>query len=249
MIIFLQEPTNFLRDENFLEEGFPRHFLDGKYGPHYNRDKKLSYQQYFCQRIQNVDKRFAKDESFIFVAQQMNERQQLERQIDISVQKGKLVNTDEGLKVAQPNAAFNLLKTIPGSPGYWQAFKQEIFAKLEQLGPFHLFWTLSCAEQEWPEIKAAIISSEMKDLSLDIPGNWDGSPDSITISKEVNGKKATYTLTDYWKNNVQNKSQLFKENIFLITQMFDNRVKSFMKNVFLCPLIKHYSYRIEFQVR
>ena len=218
MIIFLQEPTNFLRDENFLEEGFPRHFVDGKYGPHYQREKKLSYQQFFCQRIQNHDKRFAKDESFIFVAQQLNERQQLERQIDISVQKGKLVNTDEGLKVAQPNAAFNLLKTIPGSPGYWQAFKQEIFAKLEQLGPFHLFWTLSCAEQEWPEIKAAILQSDMKDISLDIPVNWDGSPDSITISKEVNGKKATYTLTDYWKNNVQNKSQLFKENIFLITQ-------------------------------
>ena len=85
-------------------------------------------------------------------------------------------------------------------------------------------------------------------LGKDIPGNWDGSSDSITISKEVNGEKETCTLTDYWKD-VQKKSLLFKENILLITQMFDNRVKAFMKNVFLSPLIKHYSYRIEFQVR
>ena len=228
-----------------MEEGFPRHFVDGKYGPHFKREKKLSFQQFFCQRIQNVDKRFAKDEDFIFVAQQVNERNQLEKQIDISVQKGQLVNTDEGLQVVQPNAAFNLLKSIPGSPGYWQAFKQEIFAKLEQLGPFHLFWTLSCAETEWPEIKAAILESEMKDISLTIPVDWDGSADSISVSKgneEMN-------LTEFWDKHVQNKSVLFKENILLITQMFDNRVKSFMKNIFLTSMIKHYAFRIEFQVR
>ena len=233
-----------------MEEGFPRHLVDGKYGPHFERDKKLSYQQYFCQRIQNVDKRFAKDEDFIFVAQLVNERQQLERQIDISVQKGKLVKTDEGMKVVQPNAAFNLLKTIPGSPGYWHAFRQEIYAKLEQLGPFHLFWTLSCAEQEWPEIKAAILENEsaslLKNVTLTIPDDWDGHADSILIENK-NGR--VKTLTEYWTNNVKSKSLLFKENILLITQMFDNRVKAFVKNVFLSSLIKHHSYRIEFQAR
>ena len=179
----------------------------------------------------------------------MNERNQLEKQIDISVQKGQLVNTDEGLQVVQPNAAFNLLKSIPGSPGYWQAFKQEIFAKLEQLGPFHLFWTLSCAETEWPEIKAAILESEIKDISLTIPVDWDGKAESIRVSKLVDNEEIQLNLIEYWNKYVQNKSILFKENILLITQMFDNRVKSFMKNVFLTSMIKHYAYRIEFQVR
>ena len=45
----------------------------------------------------------------------------------------------------QPNDAFNVLKKIPGTGAYWKDFRNKIFAKLEQLGPFHLFYTLSCA--------------------------------------------------------------------------------------------------------
>ena len=144
-IFILQDPTNFLRDKNFLEEAFPRHFVDGKYGLDYPR-QKLSKQQYFMQRLQNVDKRFSKDPSFLFIAQQLTEREALEKQVDISVQKGKVVSTDEGVKVIQPNDAYNILKQIPGTPPYWSAFRKDIFAKIAQLGPFHLFFTLSYSE-------------------------------------------------------------------------------------------------------
>ena len=106
--------------------------------------KTISPQQYFSQRVLNVDKRFARDEDFLFVAQQFVERYALERQINISAQKGKIINSNGGAKVVKSNDAFSVFKKIPGTPAYWQNFRYDIFAKLEQLGPFHLFYTFSC---------------------------------------------------------------------------------------------------------
>ena len=40
---------------------------------------------------------------------------------------------------------------------YWQKTRNELIAKVEQLGPFHLFWTLSCGEMRWPEIFTSIL--------------------------------------------------------------------------------------------
>ena len=80
--------TNFMRKKHWLTTGFPRHFCDGKNGMDCFRDKKLTAIQYLNQRIQNFDKRFANDPSFIFVAQYYAERHALERQINISYQKG-----------------------------------------------------------------------------------------------------------------------------------------------------------------
>ena len=48
---------------------------------------------------------------------------------------------------------------------------------------------------------------------------------------------------------IPNMSSLLKENIMLITQMFDNRVKAFIKNILLKSGFEHYAHRIEYQIR
>ena len=50
------------------------------------------------------------------------------------------------------------------------------------------------------------------------------------------------------------KHELFKESTFLITIMFDERVKSFIKNILMANAddqvkFRYYSYRVEFQAR
>ena len=80
-------PTNWLREEDFDTAAFPRHHPDGKYGVAEKRDPKLSLQEYFTQRLFNVDKRFAKDPDYLFIAQYFVERNALEQQINISYQK------------------------------------------------------------------------------------------------------------------------------------------------------------------
>ena len=43
--------------------------------------------------------------------------------------------------------AYSVLENAPGTPRYWQKKRHELIGKLENLGPFQLFFTLSCAEK------------------------------------------------------------------------------------------------------
>ena len=52
----------------------------------------------------------------------------------------------------------------------------------------------------------------------------------------------------------QSKFKLFNEYTFLITRIFDERVKCFIRNILMAHgkgkvQIKYYSYRVEFQAR
>ena len=44
-----------------------------------------------------------------------------------------------------------MLDNSPGTPRYWQKKKYELIARLENLGPFQFFFTLSCADKRWNE--------------------------------------------------------------------------------------------------
>ena len=232
-------PTYWLREKDFDIGAFPRHHPDGKYGLKEERKTKISLQDYFTQRLFNVDKRFAKDPDYLFIAQYYVERNALERQIDISYQKGKIVKTDHGTKIVQPNNVFSVFKQIAGTPAYWQTFKNDLFAMIEHHGPFHLFFTLSCAEKNWPEIASSILQSNGHTVTFSA-SPWDGESSSIQIDG--------LPFDEFYKK-MPNKTKLFQEEVILITQMFDNRVKSFIKNIFKSNAIKFYTFRIEFQVR
>ena len=52
--------------------------------------------------------------------------------------------------------AFSVFTQLKGSGKYWQKAKFELVAKVKQLGPFHIFFTLSCAEMRWPEVYVSI---------------------------------------------------------------------------------------------
>ena len=55
----------------------------------------------------------------------------------------KLIHHDEG---------FNILKTLRGSPPYFQKTKRDIFAMVRQLGPASLFCSFSSAETQWTHL-------------------------------------------------------------------------------------------------
>ena len=59
-----------------------------------------------------------------------------------------------------------------------------------------------------------------------------------------------YNLSDYDK---EDRNKLLDENVLDITRNFNNRLKSFRKNILMAPQspmqIKHYQDRIEFQCR
>ena len=98
---------------------------------------------YFVQRLLNRDLRFAKSIPYLFMAFLYVERQMLEKQINVSALRGAIKNNGD---MVQLSDSFSIFARIRGSQKYWQIARYELVAKVKQLGPFHIFLTLSCAE-------------------------------------------------------------------------------------------------------
>ena len=106
----------------------------------------------------NRDKRFSSNTSWVFMAQQYVERERLEKEINVISRRGFLSGSEQFQSISMKDH-FSIFKKIRGSPKYWQEARYELMAKIEQLGPFQLFFTLSCAEMRWEEVFTTILSS------------------------------------------------------------------------------------------
>ena len=109
---------------------------------------------------------YACEEDLLFVAEQKCEILAVERQIEVSMRRGKIVNTNDGNRMIKSSDAFSIFKNIPGTPSYWRGFRNEILARMEQLGPFHMFFTLSCAETKWDHVLASVLQKEGHEVTL-----------------------------------------------------------------------------------
>jgi hypothetical protein len=234
-------PCNWLKEQNFDCKSFPMLFPTGRFGLNENRTVKLFTQQYFYQRVLNIDRRFSKCDSFIFAAQQRVERESLESQFNISFLKGKIKENQNGESTVYSNDFFEIFKHIRGSPKYWHAMRSDIMAKINQLGPFHVFFTLSCAELRWPEIVSAILQLDGNTVEINCVHH--------DIIVKVNG----LFLDEYIKVKSLNLHELIRKNIVLVIRMFDNRLKKFITEILFknwCKLsVEYFTYRIEFQLR
>ena len=238
-------PTNYLREEHFDVKSFPKHHPSGKYGLNHPRKFKLTPQMFFNQRLMNVDERFAQDPIYVFMVASFLERLGIEKQINISGMKGVSTTQPNGEKAVKLKDAFDVFKKIKGTPKYWQVARNELIAKVKQLGPFHIFFTFSCGEMRWAEMYLNVF--KRKGLKIDYPGeDWNGDEDLILVE----GKP----LWEFVREMQKSSHELFKDYHFLITRAFDARVRSFVNNILMgkgrgkIPL-SHYSYRVEFQAR
>ena len=153
-----RKPQEWLREPTFDIDAFPHLHSEGKYGLHYKeRPKPISPPKYFAQRLMNYKDKFASDADYMFMAQQYLERHLLEAQICMSMKSGTFMEKDDGKQILKPSEdKYSIFQTVPGTPSYWQKFRNEIYARMEQMGPFHLFYTLSCAEMRWATVLAEV---------------------------------------------------------------------------------------------
>ena len=162
-----QIPRNILREKNPFVLHFPTLFPDGKGGLHdLDREKKLSTQQWIMQKILNVNPMFAQNKPFIFSAVHYVEQQHLMARMNISFMRGKITSSEDGGKFLKTEDGFAVFDGIPGSPRYWQKMKYDLIAKMEQLGPPHFFYTLSCANKRWDENAATMLAKSRPDLNV-----------------------------------------------------------------------------------
>ena len=239
-------PTNFLREENIDVKAFPRHFPSGVNGLDHKRAIRLTKQMYFNQRLLNKDGRFATDPYYVFMATSYIERLQLERQIDISGLKGVSTTEANGQTRLQLKDPCDIFKKLSGSPKFWQHARNELIAKVKQLGPFQVFFTFSCGEMRWVESYITIFMKRGCTVEIICEEDWSG----LDVDILVDG----VPIWEFITNMPETRHDLFKDHMFLLTRMFDSRVKSFVKNILMGKGLdkvpfRYYSYRVEFQAR
>ena len=187
---------------------------------------------------------YAKNSDYLFVAQQHLERTLLENNISVSAQKGKIGITSNGKQIIQCNNAFDVFGKIPGTPQYWKNYRNELFARMEQLGPFTFFFTLSAAETKWQEVTTAILHHDQLIDKIVYKTGWEADNDKIII--HLNGWEEDNERIVSLKNYHDRKQHKFyKDHYLLITRLFDNRVKAFINHILMSNKdVEHYSYRI-----
>ena len=135
---------------------------------------------------------------------------------------------------------------------YIKTKKCELISRLENIGPFHLFFTLSCGEKrynenfipffkEFPELENLTIRYVVENGREEIQIKVDGTEDDWEPMEKV------------LKENYQSKHEIIRENILSQTLTFDHRVKEFINNIMMNKnspsSVQYYSYRVEFQLQ
>ena len=155
-------PSNILKDENWDINSFPNLHPTGRNKMFQERRIQLTPQQYLAQRLKNKDNRFEQCTPYVFAAAGYIEEKQMERNIGVSYNKGKISRTKEGSTTYNLDDAFAVLDDVKGTPKYWKKAKFEILGKIDNFGPFHWFYTLSCADMRWNKNFTSILKEKEK---------------------------------------------------------------------------------------
>ena len=116
---------------------------------------------------------------------------------------------------------------------YWQKRRYEVLAKLEQLGAFQFFFTLSCADKRWDENFVSILKLQGFHVVYEPNDkkNCTGDDYSYEASYKiyVTVNKEKVPLKEYLKN--KKLHDMVRENVLNITMNFNKRVTAFMNNI------------------
>ena len=223
-------------DAEFL--AFPTIFCGETLPDNKERKVPVHYSTVCKWQARHIDRRVARHVPNLFFKVKRLQLKQLKDKVNIAVRKIKgrrgkkltagdllqpgvidnLVKLDEGYKV---------LRTLRGSPPYWEQTKKDLFAMIRQLGIPTYFVSFSAAETRWMPLLRTL--SKLLD-SLDL------TDEQITVLS--------------WKE----KCRLIRSDPITCARYFDQKFNMFMKTVLkssLMPIgeVAEYFGRIEFQSR
>ena len=140
---------------------------------------------------------------------------------------------------------------MKNTPKYWQKFKYEMIAKLENLSPFQWFFTLSCADRSWDENFSSLLAD--RDLKLEYEVTNEGT-NKTTVKFIEDGQEETMELREYLETKVdESEHEMIRTNVLNATRNFQHRVNAFIKEIIFGennPMeITNLSYTVEFQGR
>ncbi|XP_053407909.1 uncharacterized protein LOC128559625 [Mercenaria mercenaria] len=201
------------------------------------RMTQLHYSTICKWELRNKDRRVASNVSNIFFKLKKVQIKQVADKVSLAVRKCKLkdgkltvadvLNSENVANIVKHDEGYKVLRTLRGSPPYWEQAKKDIFAMIRQLRIPTWFCSFSAAETKW--------------LSL-----------LRILGKVVN--KVHYSNEDIFNMTWQEKCELIKSDPVTYARYFDHRVQIFLSKVLqsnICPIgkITDFFYRVEFQQR
>ncbi len=151
----------------------------------------------------------------VFASYAYLERERLDKNVGISFQRGK----KKANGVYSLDDPFSVLDNVPGTPRFWQKKKYELIAKLENLGAFQIFFTLSCADLRWHETFTAFLKNHKIHYEV-ING--------AKLCFVTNDKGEVKTLDAFMKEEENvTKYEVVRKNVLSATLHFDKRVREF----------------------
>ena len=181
------------------------------------------------------------------------EKKQIKRNINLAGTRGKKVSNEQGGQTYELEDGYRVLEDIKMTPKYWKKAKYEMIARLDNLGPFQLFFTLSCADMRWDENFAAILLERGYEIDYTQGYTIEDGYLKTNIRARAKGKEWTPIKQFMEENLEESLHELVRGNVLTATRYFEHRVKQFINKIMMGrnnPLhVKYYTYKVEFQDR
>ena len=173
-------PVSFFKTPKLEDIAFPVQFPTGQNTLDEQRPLKVTPSKYFKIRLFGVDDRFARDTNYLFFAQFVTEIHLATSSMTIQLRKGKPFTRDgrnitsgmlqdkrEVERLVRNKDAVRFMKTLRGTPAFWEKTTRDLFAMIRQLGTPTFFCTFSAAEMRWPEVIEAIKRQQGEDVDFE----------------------------------------------------------------------------------
>ena len=246
-----QTPINSLTEKDWESRAFPHLFNpDGTGSFDDERPYKIRLQDYFKQRLLNVESRFRKTPTYLFAVTSHLESRRISSNIAMVGRRGKKSVVD-GETSYQLEDAFKVTANVPNGPDYLKKLKNEMLARLDNLGAFQFFFTLSCADLRWDAIFVSILMEHGYSVNFkckSVNGVFEVEAEART--KQGNWKP----IEQFIKEDVdESYHKLVRNNVLLATRYFDHRLKQFISHIVMATsnvmCVISYTVRIEMQGR
>ena len=99
--------------------------------------------------------------------------------------------------------AYRVFTGIKNTPTYYRQKKYELLAKLDNFGPFHVFWTISCADTRWQSNLTAALEELDPDWNVEFKSSSEVyQEDQILIHFTEDGTRTSKPIETFLKENV-----------------------------------------------
>ena len=242
-------PINLLYCEDWDAKAFPMLHPDGR--NHLSDDQrqiKLSDLDYFKQRLFNINPQWRRNIHWVFAATVYREKKDLQRNIDIGYSRGKRNVRDDGGVQYSLKDPYSVFQNVANTPAYHKKGRMEMMARLDNFGPFHVFFTLCCADYRWPENITSILHEHGIGLRCSINFNHTETYEVLSDSS------GWISMEDYMKNEMdESLHEIMRKNVVIATRNYQQRVAALMHTIVRNPSnplsVKHFSSKLEFQAR